>query len=144
MITMTTTDITNSSALQLYHTAYRTHYESGDIKEACRLYREIIRNFPDSNECAYSVIQLEKIGAAEALKMLDAAPWRKTVPLAAIIISVLSLIIAAAALFAALDKKAVSWYNREMPIYVLSDEANVSIDASGETGGKHSMSRFHI
>jgi hypothetical protein len=97
-------DITNSSALQLYHSAYRCHYELGDLAEACRLYREIIRHFPESNECAYAVVQLEKIGAGEVLKNLNIAPANKMLPLAALIISLLSLCIAGAALILILDK----------------------------------------
>jgi len=98
-------EITNSSALQLYHAAYRFHYESNDLKEACRLYREIIRHFPDSNESAYAVVQLEKIGAQEALKTLQNSAWQKVIPFIALLISIFSLLIAAAALLLVLEKK---------------------------------------
>jgi len=104
-------DITNSSALQIYHTAYRCQYESNDLKEACRLYREIIRQFPDSNEAAYSVIQLEKIGAQEALKDLHENPWQKILPLAALLFSLLALFVAGTALLLVLDKNENSLYN---------------------------------
>jgi hypothetical protein len=104
-------DITNSSALQIYHMAYRSQYESNDIREACRLYREIIRQFPDSNEAAYAVIQLEKIGAQEALKDLHDNPWQKILPLAALLFSLLALFIAGTALLLVLDKNENSLYD---------------------------------
>ncbi len=50
-----------NSPLELYEKAYRLQYEENKIPEACRLYKVIIDEFPDSNECGYSVIQLEKI-----------------------------------------------------------------------------------
>ena len=97
----TPSEITNSSALQLYHAAYRFHYETNDLKEACKLYREIIRHFPDSNESAYAVVQLEKIGAQEALKTLQQNAWQKVIPLVALLVSLFSFIIAITALFLA-------------------------------------------
>jgi len=105
------TDLSNSSALQLYNSAYRMHYENNDIKEACRLYREIIRHFPDSNESAYAVVQLEKIGAQEALKSLQGSSWMKILPLASLLFSLFALLIAGAALLLVLDKSQQSWYN---------------------------------
>ena len=108
-------DISNSSALQLYHTAYRFHYESNDLKEACRLYREIIRHFPESNECAYAIVQLEKIGAQEALKILYGSPIQKILPLAALLLSLFALFIAGTALLLVLDKNDQSWYNYDTP-----------------------------
>ncbi|MBN1577006.1 MAG: hypothetical protein JW913_10665 [Chitinispirillaceae bacterium] len=110
-------DITGSSALQIYHSAYRCHYESNDLKEACRLYREIIRQFPDSNEAAYAVIQLEKIGAKEALKGLHESPWQKILPLSALLFSLLALFIAGTALLLVLDHNENSWYNTNRPYY---------------------------
>ena len=112
-------DITNSSALQLYNSAYRSHYESQDIKEACRLYREIIRHFPDSNEAAYAVVQLEKIGAQEALKSLQLNSLYKILPIAALLFSLFALLIAGAALLLVLDKRQHSWYNLNTPSYCL-------------------------
>lgn len=111
------TDITNSSALQLYHSAYRCHYELNDIPEACRMYREIIRHFPDSNECGYAVVQLEKIGATEVLKNLDVAPPNKLLPFVALAISLIALCIAGAALLLVLDKMQQSGYTITSPHY---------------------------
>jgi tetratricopeptide (TPR) repeat protein len=50
-----------NSALELYETAYRLHYSEGNIPEACRRYKALIDEFPNSNECGYAVIQLQKI-----------------------------------------------------------------------------------
>jgi tetratricopeptide (TPR) repeat protein len=54
-----------NSPLELYETAYKYHYIEGNIPEACRVYKAIIDEFPNSNECGYSVIQLQKIQANE-------------------------------------------------------------------------------
>jgi len=55
-----------NTPLELYEKAYRLQYDENKVPEACRLYKVIIDEFPDSNECGYSVIQLEKLisGAA--------------------------------------------------------------------------------
>lgn len=111
-------EITNSSALQLYHAAYRFHYESSDLKEACRLYREIIRHFPDSNESAYAVVQLEKIGAQEALKTLQNSAWQKVIPFIALLVSIFALLIATAALLLVLEKKIpLTLYKNDIPAW---------------------------
>ena len=110
-------DISNSSALQLYNTAYRYHYEINDLKEACRFYREIIRHFPDSNESAYAVVQLEKIGAQEALKSLHGNSLQKIIPLVALLVSLFALFIAGTALLLVLDKKNHAEYTTFSPMY---------------------------
>jgi len=121
-------EITNSSALQLYHAAYRFHYESNDLKEACRLYREIIRHFPDSNESAYAVVQLEKIGAQEALKTLQNSAWQKVIPFIALLISIFSLLIAAAALLLVLEKKenTLLFIDRTPICYTIDEKSSTS------------------
>ncbi|MBD3347498.1 MAG: hypothetical protein GF401_20775 [Chitinivibrionales bacterium] len=50
-----------NSPLELYEKAYRLHYLENKLPEACKVYETIIREFPESNECGYSVIQLQKI-----------------------------------------------------------------------------------
>jgi hypothetical protein len=50
-----------NSSLELYETAYKLHYSDGNIPEACRIYKALIDEFPNSNECGYAVIQLQKI-----------------------------------------------------------------------------------
>jgi hypothetical protein len=118
-------EISNSSALQLYHAAYRFHYETNDLKEACRLYREIIRHFPDSNESAYAVVQLEKIGAQEALKTLQNSAWQKVIPFIALLISIFALLIATAALLIILNQKDTSLFILKSPnCYTLNDDTS--------------------
>lgn len=83
-------EMTYDSALQLYDEAYRQHYEQGNIPQACILYREVIRNFPDSFESVYAVIQLEKIGMREAVKHLNSGGWVKIVAVVALILSIIA------------------------------------------------------
>ena len=55
--------IKENSSLELYETAYKLQYVDGNIPEACRIYKALIDEFPNSNECGYAVIQLQKIQA---------------------------------------------------------------------------------
>ncbi|MBD3322171.1 MAG: tetratricopeptide repeat protein [Chitinivibrionales bacterium] len=50
-----------NSPLELYEKAYRLHYIDNKLPEACRIYESLIKEFPESNECGYAVIQLQKI-----------------------------------------------------------------------------------
>ncbi len=59
-----------NTPLELYEEAYRLHYHEKKIPEAVRLYEAIIREFPDSNECGYAVIQLQKVKANDIAKAL--------------------------------------------------------------------------
>ncbi len=105
--------LTGNSALDFYTTAYQYQYEKNNLKEACRLYREIIRHFPDSNESAYAVVQLEKIGAQEALTSLQGGSLQKILPYAAVLLSLFALIIAGIALLLVLEKNHNSMYNQQ-------------------------------
>jgi len=60
--------------LELYEEAYRLHYHEKKISEAARIYETIIRDFPDSNECGYAFIQLQKVKANDISKMLKKGP----------------------------------------------------------------------
>ncbi len=50
-----------NSPLELYETAYRLHYAENKIPEALRYYEALIKEFPESNECGYAVVQIQKI-----------------------------------------------------------------------------------
>ena len=50
-----------NSPLELYETAYRLHYAEKRVSEALRYYEALIREFPESSECGYAVIQIQKI-----------------------------------------------------------------------------------
>lgn len=60
--------------LELYEEAYKLHYHEKKIPDAVRLYETIIRDFPDSNECGYAFIQLQKVKANDISKMLKKGP----------------------------------------------------------------------
>ena len=62
------------SPLELYEEAYRLQYHEKKIHEAIKVYEAVIRDFPDSNECAYSVIQLQKVKAGDITKALKKMP----------------------------------------------------------------------
>jgi hypothetical protein len=62
------------SPLELYEEAYRLQYHDKKIHEAVKVYETVIREFPDSNECAYSVIQLQKVKASDITKALKKTP----------------------------------------------------------------------
>jgi hypothetical protein len=62
------------SPLELYEEAYRLQYHDKKIHDAVKVYEAIIRDFPDSNECAYSVIQLQKVKAGDITKALKKTP----------------------------------------------------------------------
>lgn len=47
--------------LELYETAYKYHYIEKRIPEAVACYEQLINEFPESNECGYATIQLQKI-----------------------------------------------------------------------------------
>jgi hypothetical protein len=59
-----------TTPLELYEQAYRLHYHDKRIPEAIRIYEAIIRDFPDSNECGYAVIQLQKVKAGDIARAL--------------------------------------------------------------------------
>jgi hypothetical protein len=60
--------------LELYEQAYRLHYHDKKTPEAAKIYETIIRDFPDSNECGYAFIQLQKVKANDISKMLRKGP----------------------------------------------------------------------
>jgi hypothetical protein len=59
------------SPLELYEEAYRLQYHDKKIHEAVKVYEAVIREFPDSNECAYSVIQLQKVKAGDIYESVE-------------------------------------------------------------------------
>lgn len=64
-----------SSPLELYEKAYRFQYVENRIPVAVDLYKRLINEFPDANECGYAVIQLQKIKAQSvAASFSDTAP----------------------------------------------------------------------
>jgi hypothetical protein len=82
-----------NSPLELYEKAYRLHYDEGRIPEACRLYKAIVDGFPDSNECGYAVIQLEKVLAQSVSERINVSSrWTGVLAVISIIVSVCCLV----------------------------------------------------
>jgi hypothetical protein len=60
--------------LELYEEAYRLHYHEKKIPDAVKIYETIISDFPDSNECGYAFIQLQKVKANDISKAIKKGP----------------------------------------------------------------------
>ena len=56
--------------LELYETAYKLHYVEKNIPEAITYYELLTKGFPDSNECGYAAIQLQKIKTGNLSKKI--------------------------------------------------------------------------
>jgi len=88
-----------NSPLELYETAYKLHYAENNLKDAVTYYKQLIKEFPESNECGYAVIQLQKIKAhnvAENLNELTSsssgASTKSPLVPVAVILSVIALV----------------------------------------------------
>lgn len=90
-----------TTPLELYETAYRLHYNENRLPDAICYYKKLIKEFPDSNECGYAAIQLQKIKAHNVAETLHTLPEKKhttydaTLPLslAAMIIALIALVV---------------------------------------------------
>jgi hypothetical protein len=83
-----------NSPLELYEKAYRLHYDEGDVREACRVYKAIIDEFPDSTECGYAVIQLEKILANTVSENIHVSSrWVSTLAIISLVLSVITCVV---------------------------------------------------
>jgi tetratricopeptide (TPR) repeat protein len=81
-----------NSPLELYEKAYRLHYDEGRIPEACRVYKAIVDEFPDSNECGYAVIQLEKILAQKVSERINiSSRWVGVLAAISVVVSICCL-----------------------------------------------------
>ena len=89
-----------NTPLELYESAYQLQHYDKKIPDAIRIYEAIIRDFPDSNECGYAVIQLQKIKSRNITKALTSGS-AKGYPLLIIAFtcSLMALIAAACAIF---------------------------------------------
>ncbi|MFP4163750.1 MAG: tetratricopeptide repeat protein [Chitinispirillaceae bacterium] len=89
-----------NSPLELYETAYRLHYVENRIPEALHFYEALIKEFPESNESGYAVIQIQKIKANNIADSLH-SPKTKLHPLviASFILNLLLLSILGAGAF---------------------------------------------
>jgi tetratricopeptide (TPR) repeat protein len=81
------------SPLELYETAYKLHYIDRKISNAVLAYEKLIKEFPESNECGYAVIQLQKIRSAnlsEEINRADKSP--NPLPVIAFVIALLGIL----------------------------------------------------
>ena len=82
-----------NSPLEIYEKAYRLHYDEGDIPGACEVYKQIISEFPESNESGYAAIQLQKIYASEVAEGLGKSSSRAAgLAIASLVLSIILLI----------------------------------------------------
>jgi tetratricopeptide (TPR) repeat protein len=83
---------TDSSPLLLYQKAWTLHYTDRKIAQACDIYEEIVRKFPESEVSSYSSIQLQKIHASEVTRRLARRTMASISVLAFCIVNFLGLI----------------------------------------------------
>lgn len=84
------------SPLELYETAYKLHYVQNRISDALLHYQKIIEVFPDSNECGYASIQIQKIKAENlANELKKAGKVLHPAAMVALILGAMSLILVA-------------------------------------------------
>ncbi|HAJ78188.1 MAG TPA: hypothetical protein DCO75_00320 [Fibrobacteres bacterium] len=95
-----------NSSLELYETAYNLHYVEGNLSDACRIYKAIIDEFPDSNECGYAVIQLQKIQANEISEKIKTVQSPNIPGIIAVVCTIICVVVMLIALI--LIKKADS------------------------------------
>ncbi|HEX2959550.1 MAG TPA: hypothetical protein VHO70_22130 [Chitinispirillaceae bacterium] len=82
------------SPLELYETAYKLHYVENRIADALLHYQKIIEVFPDSNECGYASIQIQKIKAENlAHELKKAGKILHPLSMVALILGALSLLL---------------------------------------------------
>jgi hypothetical protein len=74
-----------NTPFELYEEAYRLHYREKLIPDAVKIYETLMREFPDSSECGYAFIQLQKIKANEITERLQAGggTWNPMILVAA-------------------------------------------------------------
>lgn len=82
------------SPLELYESAYKLHYVENRIADALLHYQKIIEVFPDSSECGYASIQIQKIKAENlAHELKKAGKILHPVSMVALIIGTLALLL---------------------------------------------------
>jgi tetratricopeptide (TPR) repeat protein len=116
------------SPLELYEQAYRLHYQDGKKPEACRIYKALIEEFPDSNECGYAVIQLEKILAENVSERINVSS--RTAIIFAVVALAVALVALGGSFFA--GSMYVKTINEKMNVVSLLNQAQAYI-AIGNT-----------
>lgn len=81
------------SPLELYETAYKLHYIDKNISGAAHAYEKLIKEFPESNECGYAVIQLQRLQSADLSEEINrAGKSQNTLPVIAFTFSLLAIL----------------------------------------------------
>jgi hypothetical protein len=88
-----------NTPLELYESAYQLQYYDKKIPDAIRIYEAIVREFPDSNECGYAVIQLQKIKSRDIERAIKSGSSRGSLGIIAFIAGLMALIAVACACF---------------------------------------------
>jgi tetratricopeptide (TPR) repeat protein len=107
-----------TTPLELYETAYRFHYNENRLADAIAYYQRLIKEFPDSNECGYAVIQLQKIKAhdvADSLQSIISSRTQTSFLVPLVVISLFFTFLAFGALgysYRSLNKKIALEQNR--------------------------------
>jgi hypothetical protein len=83
-----------NTPLELYENAYRLHFHEKKTGEAAVIYEAIIRTFPDSDECGYAFLQLQKIRASELDGTLKSRSASNPLVMIAFTAGILALVIA--------------------------------------------------
>lgn len=108
--------------LELYETAYKLHYLEKKNHEAVSHYEQLIKSFPDSDECGYAAIQLQKIKTGNLSETI-----RKT-QISVHPLAVVSLIIACLSLLAC---GAVMYYSKQQ-LKIEQDRVTLTISTLGK------------
>jgi predicted Zn-dependent protease len=81
------------SPLELYETAYKLHYIDKKISNAVLAYEKLINEFPESNECGYAVIQLQKIRSTNLSEEIkQAEKGQSPLPLIAFVFALIAIL----------------------------------------------------
>ncbi|MDR0331139.1 MAG: hypothetical protein LBH93_05475 [Chitinispirillales bacterium] len=110
-----------NSPLELYETAYRLQYAENSIPEALKYYEALIKDFPESNECGYAVIQIQKIKSNDVAASIAGAKGKGR-QLAAVSFTLCMLV--AAGLGA-------GWYTLQEKLAASQKQASLSVRALG-------------
>lgn len=81
------------SPLELYETAYKLHYIDKKISSAVHAYEKLIKEFPESNECGYAVIQLQKLRSTDLSEEINrTGKGQNTLQVIAFMVSLLAIL----------------------------------------------------
>jgi len=96
-----------NSPLEIYDKAYRLHYQENNIPAAVEIYKRLITEFPDSNECGYAAIQLQKIQANNIVRLIESKTEKQgPMTLIGLLVGITALVVACLTVFLTYDAAA--------------------------------------